>query len=224
MTSREEFFASPVWGDDIDLVKDLIRHGESDSASLDHALELLILSGRSPEHAMCMLVPPAYRNDEDISDELRAFYQYIRSFSEPWDGPAGLVFTDGTKLCASLDRNGLRPSRYKITEDGILYIGSEAGAVVFDDADVVRKGRLGPGQMISANTATGEFKYDREIKEELAQQKPYAAGSTKTASSSGNSSRPTPTCRKSTSPRSIFPASKSPTGFRWRNSTWSSRR
>ena len=173
MTSREEFFASPVWGDDIELVKNLIRHGESDSASLDHALELLILSGRSPEHAMCMLVPPAYRNDEEISSELRSFYQYIRSFSEPWDGPAGLVFTDGTKLCASLDRNGLRPSRYKITEDGLLCIGSETGTVILDDATVIRKGRLGPGQMLSANTATGEFKNDRQIKEELAQQKPY---------------------------------------------------
>ncbi|RYD48055.1 MAG: glutamate synthase subunit alpha, partial [Verrucomicrobiaceae bacterium] len=173
MTSREEFFSSPVWGDDIELVKNLMRHGESDSASLDHALELLILSGRSPEHAMCMLVPPAYRNDADISDELRAFYQYIRSFSEPWDGPAGLVFTDGIKLCASLDRNGLRPSRYKITDDGILYIGSEAGAVVLEDSTIVRKGRLGPGQMISANTATGEFKYDRQIKDELAKQQPY---------------------------------------------------
>jgi glutamate synthase (NADPH/NADH) large chain/glutamate synthase (ferredoxin) len=173
MTSREEFFASPIWGDDIELVKDLMRHGESDSASLDHALELLILSGRSPEHAMCMLVPPAYRNDEDISEDLRAFYRFIRSFSEPWDGPAGLVFTDGTKLCASLDRNGLRPSRYKVTADGILYIGSEAGAVIFDDATIVRKGRLGPGQMLSANTATGELKNDREIKEELAIQKPY---------------------------------------------------
>jgi len=173
MTSREEFFSSPIWGDEIDLVKDLMRHGESDSASLDHALELLILSGRSPEHAMCMLVPPAYRNDEDISDDLRAFYQYNRSFSEPWDGPAGLVFTDGTKLCASLDRNGLRPSRYKVTDDGILYIGSEAGAVILDDATIIRKGRLGPGQMLSANTLTGELKSDKEIKEELAQQKPY---------------------------------------------------
>ncbi|WP_411826098.1 glutamate synthase large subunit [Luteolibacter sp. AS25] len=173
MTSREEFFASPVWGDEIDIVKNLIRHGESDSASLDHCLELLMLSGREPEHAMCMLVPPAYRNDEDISDELRAFYQYIRSFSEPWDGPAGLVFTDGTKLCASLDRNGLRPSRYKITEDGFLYIGSETGAVIFDDAKVTRKGRLGPGQMLSANTLTGEVKNDIQIKEELARQKPY---------------------------------------------------
>jgi glutamate synthase (NADPH/NADH) large chain/glutamate synthase (ferredoxin) len=120
-----------------------------------------------------MLVPPAYRNDEEISDELRAFYQYIRTFSEPWDGPAGLVFTDGTKLCASLDRNGLRPSRYKVTADGFLYIGSEAGAVIFDDANVTRKGRLGPGQMLSADTTTGKVRLDKEIKEELARQKPY---------------------------------------------------
>ncbi len=173
MSSREEFFSSPVWGDEIDLVKKLIRHGESDSASLDHCLELLVLSGRSLEHSMCMLVPPAYRHDEEISDNLRAFYQYNRSFSEPWDGPAGLAYTDGTKLCASLDRNGLRPSRYKLTEDGLLYIGSEAGAVILDDAKVIRKGRLGPGQMLSANTATGELLFDREIKEKMAKQRPY---------------------------------------------------
>ncbi|MBB5349865.1 glutamate synthase (NADPH/NADH) large chain/glutamate synthase (ferredoxin) [Haloferula luteola] len=173
LSSREDYFESEVWGDDIELLKNLIREGESDSSSLDHALEVLVLSGRSLEHSMCMLVPPAYRNDEDISDDLRAFYQYIRSFSEPWDGPAGLVYTDGVKLCASLDRNGLRPSRFKLTEDGLLYIGSEAGAVVIDDCTVVRKGRLGPGQMLSANTLTGEFKNDREIKEALAKQKPY---------------------------------------------------
>lgn len=173
MTSREEFFESPVWGDEIDVVKNLIRHGESDSASLDHCLELLVLSGRSLEHSMCMLVPPAYRNDEEISDELRAFYQYIRSFSEPWDGPAGLVFTDGKKLCASLDRNGLRPSRYTTTSDGFLYIGSESGAVIFDESLVTRRGRLGPGQMLSADTTTGKLKLDTEIKEELARQKPY---------------------------------------------------
>ena len=173
MASREEFFSSPIWGDDITLLHDLMNEHESDSASLDHALEVLVLSGRSLEHAMCMLVPPAYRNDEDISDDLRAFYQYIRSFSEPWDGPAGLVYTDGTKICASLDRNGLRPSRYKLTEDGLLYIGSEAGAVIIDDAKVVRKGRLGPGQMLSVDTSTGQVRNDREIKEALAKQKPY---------------------------------------------------
>ncbi|HEY1122441.1 MAG TPA: glutamate synthase large subunit, partial [Haloferula sp.] len=173
MASREEFFSNPIWGDDIALLHDLMNEHESDSASLDHALEALVLSGRSLEHAMCMLVPPAYRNDEDISDDLRAFYQYIRSFSEPWDGPAGLVYTDGTKLCASLDRNGLRPSRYKITEDGLLYIGSEAGAVVIDDAKVIRKGRLGPGQMLSVDTSSGTVRNDREVKEALAKQKPY---------------------------------------------------
>jgi len=173
LSSREDYFESEVWGADVELLKNLVREGESDSSSLDHALEVLVLSGRSLEHAMCMLVPPAYRNDEDISDDLRAFYQYIRSFSEPWDGPAGLVYTDGIKICASLDRNGLRPSRYKLTEDGLLYIGSEAGAVVLDDSTVVRKGRLGPGQMLSADTRTGELRTDREIKEALAKQKPY---------------------------------------------------
>ncbi|BCX49960.1 glutamate synthase [Haloferula helveola] len=173
ISSREDYFQSEIWGEDVELLKNLVSHGESDSCSLDHALEVLVLSGRSLEHAMCMLVPPAYRNDEDISDDLRAFYQYIRSFSEPWDGPAGLVYTDGVKLCASLDRNGLRPSRYKLTEDGLLYIGSEAGAVVIDDARVIRKGRLGPGQMLSADTSTGVLNDDRVIKEALAKQKPY---------------------------------------------------
>jgi len=174
MASREEFFESELWGDDIELVKNLMREGESDSASLDHALEILVLSGRSLEHAMCMLVPPAFRHDQEISEEVRAFYNYIRSFSEPWDGPAGLCFTDGTKLCAGLDRNGLRPSRYTLTEDGLLYIGSESGAVVLPDSQIIRRGRLGPGQMLSANTVTGEVLLDKEIKEKLAAQKPYA--------------------------------------------------
>jgi len=173
LSSREDYFESEVWGDDLDLLKNLASHNESDSSSLDHALEVLVLSGRSLEHAMCMLVPPAFTHDEDISEDLKAFYQFNRSFSEPWDGPAGLVYTDGIKLCASLDRNGLRPSRYKLTEDGILYIGSEAGAVVMDDATIVSKGRLGPGQMLSVDTLTGKMMSDREVKEQLAQQKPY---------------------------------------------------
>ncbi len=174
LASREDYFESEIWGEDIELLRNLVSHSESDSASLDHALEVLVLSGRSLEHAMCMLVPPAFTYDEEISEDLRSFYQFIRSFSEPWDGPAGLVYTDGFKLCASLDRNGLRPSRYKLTEDGLLYIGSEAGAVVIDDARVISKGRLGPGQMLSADTRTGKLLTDREIKEALARQKPYA--------------------------------------------------
>jgi len=174
MSSREEFFASELWGDDIELVKQLMNESESDSASLDHALELLVLSGRRLEHAMRMLVPPAFRHDQEISEEVHAFYNYIRSFSEPWDGPAGLCFTDGRKLCASLDRNGLRPSRFTLTEDGLLYIGSESGAIILPDEKIVRRGRLGPGQMLSADTETGKVLYDKEIREELASQKPYA--------------------------------------------------
>jgi len=173
MASREEFFQSDIWGDDIELLKNCLSENESDSASLDHALELLTLSGREIEHSMCMLVPPAYRNDNEISEELRAFYQYHHSFSEPWDGPAGLVYTDGTKVCAGLDRNGLRPSRYKLTKDGLLYIGSEAGAVIIDDTQIIRKGRLGPGQLLLADLATGELREDHEVKEALAQQAPY---------------------------------------------------
>ena len=174
MRSREEFFSSELWGDDIELIKNLMHDDESDSASLDHALELLVLSGRRLEHAMRMLVPPAFRHDPDITEEERAFYNYIRSFSEPWDGPAGLCFTDGRTLCASLDRNGLRPSRFTLTEDGLLYIGSESGAVVLPDEKIIRRGRLGPGQMLSANTETGEVLYDKEIRAQLASQKPYA--------------------------------------------------
>ncbi|NNM30630.1 MAG: glutamate synthase subunit alpha, partial [Akkermansiaceae bacterium] len=174
MASREEFFESDLWGDDIELCKHLLSHKESDSASLDHALEILVLSGRSLEHAMCMLIPPAFRHDPDISDRLRAFYNYHRSFAEPWDGPAGLVYTDGVKVCASLDRNGLRPSRFTLTADGLLYIGSESGAVVIPNEKIVRRGRLGPGQMLSADTGTGALLLDRQIKEALAKQQPYA--------------------------------------------------
>lgn len=173
MASREEFFSSDVWGEDVELLQDLLSDNESDSASLDHALELLTLSGRSLEHAMCMLVPPAYRHDTEISDDLRGFYQYHRSFVEPWDGPAGLVYTDGTKLCASLDRNGLRPSRYALDSDGLLYIGSEIGCIAMDQSKIIEKGRLGPGQMMLADLTTGKLLKDREIKEGLAKQAPY---------------------------------------------------
>lgn len=173
MTSREEFFESDVWGDDLELVKNLIVEGESDSSSLDHCLELLILSGFSPEHAMSILVPPAFQHDQELSDQVKAFYQYTSSFSEPWDGPAGLCYTDGVKLVASLDRNGLRPSRFTLTESGLLYVGSESGAVTLPANEIIRRGRLGPGQMISANTETGELIENDEVKESLASQKPY---------------------------------------------------
>ena len=173
MASREEFFESDVWGDDIELVKNLLSDKESDSASLDHCLELLTLSGREIEHSMCMLVPPAYRHDTEISEDVRSFYQYHRSFAEPWDGPAGLVFTDGVKICAGLDRNGLRPSRFALSDDGLLYIGSEIGCIECEEGNIIQKGRLGPGQMLVANTKTGKLEKNCEIKERLAKKAPY---------------------------------------------------
>lgn len=173
MRSREEFFSSDVWGDDIELVKDLVKDNESDSASLDHCLELLTLSGRDIEHAMTMLVPPAFKHDKEISEDLRSFYQYHASFSEPWDGPAGLVFTDGVKICAGLDRNGLRPSRYALFEDGLLYVGSEIGCIECNEQIAIEKGRLGPGQTMVVDTTTGKLELDREVKERLAKKAPY---------------------------------------------------
>ncbi|GHC59113.1 glutamate synthase large subunit [Roseibacillus persicicus] len=172
-SSREEFFESELWGEDVDLLKGVMSGRESDSASLDHALEILVLSGRSLEHAMCMLVPPAFRHDQEISEEVRDFFHYHRSFAEPWDGPAGLVFTDGEKVCASLDRNGLRPSRYTLSQEGLLIIGSESGTSPIENNQIARRGRLGPGQMISANTVTGDLLFDREIKNDLAAQQNY---------------------------------------------------
>ena len=173
MASREEFFSSEIWGEDVKFLQNLLTPGESDSASLDHALELLVLSGRSLEHAMCMLVPPAYKNDPDMSESERGFFDFHHSFSEPWDGPAGLCYTDGIRFAASLDRNGLRPSRFTLLDDGLLYVGSESGAVILPDEKIIRRGRLGPGQMLSVDTSTGELRFDREIKKALGEQAPY---------------------------------------------------
>lgn len=173
MRSREADMAHEVWGDKIDLLKPVVDSADSDSASLDGALELLVLSGRSVEHAMAMLVPPAWRIDPFTTAEAQAFYQYHRCFAEPWDGPAALCFTDGVTIAACLDRNGLRPLRFKVTTDGIVTVGSEVGVVEIDDGTVMQKGRLAPGRMLSVNTETGQLRFDTEIKEDLAARQPY---------------------------------------------------
>ncbi|MEZ5300368.1 MAG: glutamate synthase large subunit [Verrucomicrobiales bacterium] len=173
MRTREAQFQSEIWGDDIEQLRDLIDPSGSDSCSLDNALELLVLSGRSLEHAMTMLITPAWRIDPFTTKEEEDFYQYHRCFSEPWDGPAALSFTDGIKIAGCLDRNGLRPSRFKLTEDGIFTLGSEVGVVEIDDATVVRKGRLAPGEMILVDTSKGEVLFNKEIKHRLAAQNPY---------------------------------------------------
>ncbi len=173
LNSRMGQFESEVWGDDMHLLHELIDPKGSDSASLDSALEMLVLSGRSVPHSMAMLVPPAWRIDPFTPKPVEDFYKYHASFCEPWDGPAALAFSDGKTVAASLDRNGLRPARYKITNDGIFSLGSEVGTCFLDDETVIKKGRLAPGEMIVVETETGEVISNTEIKNRLAAQQPY---------------------------------------------------
>ncbi|HUF61046.1 MAG TPA: glutamate synthase large subunit [Verrucomicrobiales bacterium] len=173
LRARESDFANAVWGDDVRFLSPLLDPRESDSASLDSALELLVLSGRSVTHAMAMLVPPAWRIDPTTSKEEQDFYSFHRCFAEPWDGPAALAFTDGKTVAACLDRNGLRPARYKLTRDGVFTLGSEVGVVEIDDADVIEKGRLAPGEMIAVDTVAGRVLHNKEIRQALAARQPY---------------------------------------------------
>ncbi len=172
--AREAELSSELWGDDIEFIKPIIRTGGSDSANLDNALEALSMSGRNILHSMLMLVPEAWNSSYRVEPYVRGFFEYHECFSEPWDGPAALVFSDGKIVAASLDRNGLRPARYKVTDDGFVILSSEVGAVDVDDAKVVKKGKLGPGQMIAVDTENKIVLRDYDIKKNLSQQKPYA--------------------------------------------------
>ena len=171
--AREAELRADFWGKDIDLLKPIVQAGGSDSSSLDNVLEVIAMSGRSPLHAMTMLVPPAWRSEKKMSPELQAFYEYHSCLCEPWDGPAALVFTDGLTIGACLDRNGLRPARYKLTNDGILTLGSEVGVAGLPPESIVEKGRLAPGEMIAVDTVAGTLLRDAEIKRNLAARKPY---------------------------------------------------
>lgn len=173
MRAREADLASDVWGDKIESLKPLIQEGGSDSAALDNVLEALVMSGHSILHAITMLMPEAYQNMHHMDPDLRAFYEYHACKMEPWDGPAAIAFTDGTTIGARLDRNGLRPARYIVTDEGLMIMGSEVGMLEVEDAHVVRKGRLGPGQMIAVDTDKGLMFTDEMIKEKLAFEKPY---------------------------------------------------
>jgi glutamate synthase (NADPH/NADH) large chain/glutamate synthase (ferredoxin) len=171
--ARESELKADFWGPDIDLLKPIIQPGGSDSASLDNVVEVMTMSGRSLLHTMTMLVPPAWRGDKEITPELAAFYEYHTCLCEPWDGPAALVFTDGITIGACLDRNGLRPARYQITDDGIFSLGSEMGVDGLDQSTIVEKGRLAPGEMIAIDTAAGILMRDKEIKADLATRQNY---------------------------------------------------
>ncbi len=164
MRARENSTAHGVWGDRFDDLKPLVQPSGSDSASFDNALQLLTLGGRSPLHAAMMMMPPAWEKDKTLSPEARAFYRYHAAILEPWDGPAAVLFTDGKVVGATLDRNGLRPARYKIFDDGYVILGSEAGLVHDFPGKVVESGRLGPGRMVAVDFTNKKFLRDEEVR------------------------------------------------------------
>ncbi|MEY4633718.1 MAG: glutamate synthase large subunit, partial [Actinomycetota bacterium] len=152
----------------------ICAEGMSDSASFDEVLELLHLAGRSLPHALLMMIPEAWENNDRMDPKKRAFYQFHASMMEPWDGPADVCFTDGTLIGAVLDRNGLRPGRYWVTSDGFVVLASEAGVLDIDQKRIVRKGRMQPGRMFLIDTEQGRLIDDDEIKMQLASEHPYA--------------------------------------------------
>ncbi len=175
MSAREPELTSPVWGHRVRDLIPVIKPIGSDTASLDEAFELLLTSGRDLLHAMAMLIPEAWENMSDIDADLRAFYEYHTCLMEPWDGPTAVAFTDGVIAAAVVDRNGLRPARYKVTTDGLVVMSSEVGLLELLPGQVVESGRVGPGEMIAVDTARRRFLHNHEIKKEVAQAHPYGA-------------------------------------------------
>jgi glutamate synthase domain-containing protein 2/glutamate synthase domain-containing protein 1/glutamate synthase domain-containing protein 3 len=173
MQAREALFDSDLFGADTPKIPPVINPNGSDSAMFDNTLELLVLAGRSLEHAIMMMIPEPWSAHESMDDDKRAFYQYHSSLMEPWDGPASIAFTDGKKIGAVLDRNGLRPSRYYVTKNDLVVMASEAGVLDLPPEDVVQKGRLQPGRMFLVDTEQGRIIDDEEIKRTVATEQPY---------------------------------------------------
>ena len=173
MNARQGLFKSELFGDGIEKIFPIIQPGLSDSACLDQAVELLYHTGRSLPHVMMMLIPEAWQNHKTMPEGKKAFYEYHSTLMEPWDGPASIPFTDGSCLGAILDRNGLRPSRYVVTKDGYVIMGSETGIVDVDPANVEYKGRLEPGRMFLVDMEAGRIVPDEEIKAQIASRQPY---------------------------------------------------
>jgi glutamate synthase (NADPH/NADH) large chain len=173
MSAREAMLASDAFAEHLADFKPIIRPGGSDSASLDNVVDFLVAGGRSLPHVMMMLVPEAWATQSDMSADKKAFYEYHAALVEPWDGPAALVFTDGTLVGATLDRNGLRPAKYVVTSTGLVVLASELGVLDFPAEEIVEKGRLQPGKMFLVDTARGRIVGDEEIKAEIAAKQPY---------------------------------------------------
>ena len=174
MRSREALIESALFSaDEISKMRPITQEGSSDSGILDNVVEFLMLGGRSLPHVMMMLIPEAWEKDPEIAAERKAFYEYHGSIIEPWDGPASIAFTDGTLIGATLDRNGLRPSRYCLTDDNLLIMASEAGVLPVPPEKIVLKGRLQPGKMFVASLEEGRIIPDEEIKARICGAEPY---------------------------------------------------
>lgn len=173
MTARESIIKSDLFGDDLEKLFPIIEPDKSDSASLDNALEFLVLTGKSLPQALSMLIPESWNDKNPIPPSLKAYYEYQSTLMEPWDGPASVVFSDGRYIGGTLDRNGLRPSRFVITKDDVIVMGSEVGVQVFPPEAIREKGRLRPGKILLVDTKMGIIVPDEEVKHQLANQNPY---------------------------------------------------
>nr|MBP6656143.1 glutamate synthase subunit alpha [Propionivibrio sp.] len=173
MRAREKGTSSPLLGADLDKIWPLIYPNQSDTASFDNALELLVMGGYSLAHAMMMLIPEAWESHTLMDDKRRAFYEYHAAMMEPWDGPAAVAFTDGRQIGATLDRNGLRPARYLVTDDDLVVMSSESGVLPIPAEKIVKKWRLQPGKMFLIDLDEGRIIDDSELKDTLSRQKPY---------------------------------------------------
>ena len=164
---------SPLLGADLDKMWPIIPHGQSDTACLDNALELLLAGGYSLAHAMMLLIPEAWAGTREMEPKRRAFYEYHAALMEPWDGPAAIAFTDGRQIGATLDRNGLRPARFCVTDDDLVVMASESGVLPIPEEKIVRKWRLQPGRMLLIDLEEGRIVEDEEVKARLADGAPY---------------------------------------------------
>ncbi|HER26034.1 MAG TPA: glutamate synthase subunit alpha, partial [Rhodospirillales bacterium] len=173
MAARRHNMSSEILGDDLEKLWPLIGDGNSDSATFDNALELLVAGGYSLSHAMMMMIPEAWSGNSLMDDNRRAFYEYHAALMEPWDGPAAMAFTDGRQIAATLDRNGLRPSRYIVTDDDLVIAGSEVGVLPIPESKIIKKWRLQPGKMLLIDLEQGRIIDDAELKQTLATAKPY---------------------------------------------------
>ena len=172
MKARESVLNSGLLGD-ISSIRPIVQPNMSDSASLDNVFEFFVMSGLSLPHAMALLVPESFNDKNPISDDLKAFYEYHSILMEPWDGPAALMFSDGRYAGGMLDRNGLRPSRYLITNNDMMVVASEVGVLDFDPSEIKQKGRLQPGKILMIDTEEGKIYYDGDLKAQLAAEHPY---------------------------------------------------